>query len=222
MATVELSKLKINPGIGVHMEVEDRPDARLSSKLIGLVSPRSVLVQTPMVDGRQVLFRKDQPLIVRFFANKVACGFRTKVMHLCSTPYPYIHLAYPGRVEIGEVRNAARAQANLPITVINRTRASVDNVHGAIVDISTTGAKIETLQPVAEMGDELLITAKVVVGHITRIVNIEGFARTSIDRFDMANSVAAYGVEFKYLSEIDFLALHAFVNNQLVRTADVS
>ncbi|MFC3853678.1 flagellar brake protein [Salinispirillum marinum] len=221
MASVELTKLKIQPGVGVHMEVADRPDSRLSTKLIGLVAPRSVLVQTPMVDGRPVLFRKDQSLIVRFFANKVACGFRTKVIHLCTTPFHYLHLAYPGRVEVGEVRNAARAQANLPITVINKTNTQIENVHGAIVDISTTGAKIETLQPVAEMGDELLITAKVAVGHITRIVNIEAYARTAIDRFDMANSVAAYGIQFKYLSDVDFLALHAFVNSQLVRNADL-
>lgn len=221
MASVELTKLKIQPGVGVHMEVADRPDSRLSTKLIGLVAPRSVLVQTPMVDGRPVLFRKDQSLIVRFFANKVACGFRTKIVHLCTTPFHYMHLAYPGRVEVGEVRNAARAQANLPITVINKTNAHIENVHGAIVDVSTTGAKIETLQPVAEMGDELLITAKVAVGHITRIVNIEAYARTTIDRFDMANSVAAYGIQFKYLSDVDFLALHAFVNSQLVRNADL-
>jgi hypothetical protein len=75
------------------------------------------------------------------------------------------------------------------------------------------------MEPIGAIGDVILISGKVVVGHVTRLISIEANIRAELNRFEVANSTAAYGIEFKYVSDIDFLALQAFVNGQVAKGA---
>jgi hypothetical protein len=52
------------------------------------------------------------------------------------------------------------------------------------------------------------------------VISIESQIRAILDRRELSNSAAAYGIEFKYVSDIDFLALQAFVNAQMARGAE--
>lgn len=221
MASIELNRMRLPVGLGLKLELEGNDDKRHNSQLIGYVPGRSVLVATPMVsENRALLVRKDQPVIVRFFSNKSACAFRSQVAHLCTTPVHYLHLTWPARVEAGEVRKAERVLANLQVTIMNQSNTDLERGFGAIVDLSTTGARLETLQPVGQPGDALLLNGKVTVGHVTRVITIEAQIRAELDRFELTNSIAAYGIEFKYVSDIDFLALQAFVNTQMAKGAE--
>lgn len=218
MASIDLNRLRIPVGLGIKLELEGGDNKRHNSQLMGYVSGRSVLVTTPMLsENRPLLVRKEQPVIVRFFSNKSACAFRSQVAHICTTPLNYLHLTWPARVEAGEVRNAERVLANLQVSVTNQSNSEIERGFGAIVDLSTTGARLETLQPVGQPGDKLLLTGKVAVGHVSRVVSIEAEIRAELDRFELSNSMAAYGIAFKFVSDIDFLALQAFVNAQMAR-----
>jgi len=220
MASVEYQSLRLAPGAGMKLEIAG-DDKRYSCQLIGHIQGRSVLVSTPMVgDGRALLVRKEQSVIVRFFANTVACAFKSRVQHLCSIPMPYLHLSWPGRVEAGEVRKAERVLANLQVTVVNKSQVTRDRAFGAIVDLSTTGARLETIQPCGAVGDSVLMTGRVTVGHVSRVVTIEAQIRAELEKLELRNSMAAYGIEFKFVSDIDFLALQAYVNAQIARGSD--
>jgi len=215
---MDLAKIQPSSGISVSLELVANPGQKYQSKLIGYMPGRSVLVATPMLaNDRPLLVRKEQEVIVRFFANKNACAFKSDVKHMCTTPFHYLHLTYPPMVETGEIRKAERVVANVQVSVINKSRPEYDTVSGAIVDISTVGAKLETLQPVGEVADILMLTAKVQVGRVTRIVTWDAEIKNELDKFDMNNSVAAYGIEFHYLNDLDYLALHAYVNSQLAK-----
>lgn len=218
MPSIDLNRLRIPIGLGLKIEVEGAEDKRHNSHLIGFVPGRSVLVTTPMLnENRPLLMRKEQAVIVRFFSNKSACAFRSQVAHICTTPMHYLHLAWPGRVEAGEVRNAERVLANLQVSIMNQTNVDIERGFGAIVDLSTTGARLETLQPVGQVGDKLLLNGKVTVGHVSRVISIEAEIKAELDKFELSNSMAAYGIAFKFVSDIDFLALQAFVNAQMAR-----
>jgi c-di-GMP-binding flagellar brake protein YcgR len=220
MASVEYQSLRLPPGLGMKLEIAG-DEKRYSCQLIGHIQGRSVLVSTPVVgDGRSLLVRKEQPVIVRFFANKNACAFRAQVQHLCSIPLPYLHLTWPSRVEAGEIRKAERVLANLQVTVVNQSQSGQDRAFGAIVDLSTTGARLETLQPCGSTGDTLLLTGKVTVGHVTRVITIESRIMAELEKFELSNSMAAYGIEFNFVSDMDFLALQAFVNAQIAKGSD--
>lgn len=221
MASVDFSKLRLPTGLNMKLDIEGADDKRHNVNLIGYIPGRTVLVTTPLLgEHRPLLLRKEQNVIVRFFSNKNACAFRSQVAHICTTPAFYLHLTWPGRVEAGEIRKAERVLANLQVSIVNQNDAEGDRGAGAIVDLSTTGARLETLQPMGKPGDALLLSAKVTVGHVSRVIAIEAQIRAELERFELSNSMAAYGIEFKYVSDIDFLALQAFVNAQMAKGAE--
>lgn len=217
----DLSKMRLAAGLAVNMEVVGSEGNRHKGTLIGMVPGRTVLVTTPMLgENRPLLLRKDQTLICRFFNHKVACAFRSQAIHLCTTPFHYMHLGWPSQVEVGTVRKSERVMANLQVTVVNQTNPDWTRSHGAIVDLSTTGARLESVDPIGKVGDQILISGKVVVGHVSRLISVEASIRAELERFELTNSTAAYGIEFKFVSDIDFLALQAFVNAQLSKGAE--
>lgn len=221
MPVRDLSKMRLPAGLSINMEIAEGDGRRFNGTLIGLVPARTVLVTTPMLgEGRPLLLRKEQTLVCRFFWQKVACAFRSQVVHICTTPFNYLHLGTPSVVEVGTVRKSERVQANLQVTVVNQSDSNWDRTFGGIVDLSTTGARLETTDPVGAIGDKLLISGKVVVGHVTRLISIEAAIRAELDKYELSNSTAAYGIEFKFVSDIDFLALQAFVNGQLAKGAN--
>lgn len=220
MPTNDLSKMQLTAGLGINMEVVDGDGKRHKGTLIGLVPGRTVLVTTPMLgENRPLLLRKEQTLICRFFSHKVACAFRSQVVHICTTPMHYLHLGWPSQVEVGAVRKSERVLANLQVSVVNQSDTSWERTFGAIVDLSTTGARLESVDPIGVVGEQILISGKVVIGHVTRLISIEAIIRAELDKYELANSTAAYGIEFKFVSDIDFLALQAFVNGQIAKGA---
>ncbi|WP_428243811.1 flagellar brake protein [Gynuella sp.] len=215
---MDLQKLQIPHGIRLNIELTSNPGQKYQSRMIGYLHGKTVIITTPMLaNDRPLLLRKDQEVVVRFFSNKNACAFKTQVKHICTTPYNYLHLSYPPTVEVGEIRKAERVLAKISVSVVNRSQPDYEAVNGAVVDISTTGAKLETVAPAAHPGDILLLTTKLRVGHVSRVVHWEARVVAELDRFEMANSVAAYGLEFCELTELDYLALHGFVYGQMVR-----
>ncbi len=218
MPVNDLSKMHLPAGLNINMELVGSDGQRHKGTLIGLVPSRTVLVTTPMLsENRPLLLRKEQALICRFFSQKVAGAFQSHVVHICTTPFHYLHLGWPMAVEVGTVRSSERVQANLQVTVVNESDSSWERTFGGIVDLSTTGARLETVEPAGAIGDKILINSKVVVGHVTRLISIEAVIRAELDRFELSNSTAAYGIEFNYVSDIDFLALQAFVKGQIAR-----
>jgi c-di-GMP-binding flagellar brake protein YcgR len=217
----DLSKMRLTAGLNINIEVVDSDGKRYQSTLIGLVPGRSVLVTTPLLgENRPLLLRKQQTLICRFFSHKVACAFRSQVVHLCTTPMHYLHLGWPSQVEVGAVRKSERVMANVQVSIVNQSDTSWERTYGAIVDLSTSGARLESADPIGGIGEQILISGKVVVGHVTRLISIEATIRAELDKFELPNSTAAYGIEFKFVSDIDFLALQAFVKGQIAKGAE--
>jgi len=218
MPTHDLTKMRLTAGLSMNLEVAAGEGKRYKGTLIGLVPGRTVLVSTPMLgEQRPLLLRKDQAVVCRFFSHKVACAFRSQVVHLCTTPMHYMHLGWPSQVEVGTIRNSERVTANLQVSIINQSDTSWGRTHGAIVDLSTSGARLESIEPVGAIGAEILISGKVVVGHVSRLVSIQALIVAELGKFELANSTASYGIEFKFITDIDFLALQAFVNGQIAK-----
>ena len=130
MASIDFSKLRLTTGLNMKLEVEGGDSKRHNINLIGFIPGRTVLVTTPLLgEHRPLLLRKEQGVIVRFFSNRSACAFRTQVAHLCTTPTHYMHLAWPDRVEAGEIRKAERVLANLQVTIVNQSSDKGETRH---------------------------------------------------------------------------------------------
>lgn len=216
MPTHDLSKMRLTAGLSINLEFTGGEGQRYQGTLIGLVPGRSVLVNTPMLgDKRPLLLRKSQTVVCRLLSHKVVCAFRSQVVHLCTTPMHYMHLGWPSQVEVGTVRKSEQITANLPVVIINQSEHRGQGIHGAVVDLSTSGARLESIGPIGGVGTPILIKGTVVVAHVSRLVSIEALIVVELGKFELVNTTAAYGIEFKQISDLDFLALQAFVNVQI-------
>jgi len=215
---MDLTKIKLPPWAAINIEIDSQKGQKYPARLVGFYPNRTVCISTPMIgQDRPLLLRKDQKVIVRFFANKIACAFIAPVVHVCTTPYHYFHLQYPAQVETGTIRKADRVPANISVSVINKTNPKIEKVSGSIVDISIVGARLETIKPVGKPGDKLVLNSKVSIGRVSRLVTWESEVKVTLDKLSMKNATAAYGLEFGHLKDLDYLALIAFVNTQLAK-----
>ena len=215
---MDLSKIRISPWAQVSLELVAQPGKKYQSRYLGYYPSKTVFVATPMVAAdRPLLVRKEQDVIVRFFANKIACAFRASIAHICTTPFHYLHLNYPSDVETGTIRKAERVAANIRVSVINKASSEGRQTPGVIVDLSLSGARLETLHPVGAVGDAIVIQARVDIGRVSRLVTWDAEIKAGLNKFSMNNAVAAYGIEFNHLNDIDYLALLAYVNTQIAR-----
>ena len=216
---MDLAKLNLVPGLALQVNTGgDTPD-KLTSKLVGVNAGRSVLILTPTKNDRPILVRMDQELNIRFVAANHACSFTSSVRHICTTPFNYLHIRYPNKIEAGEIRNSTRVIANIRVQIVNKHNASWQATSGLITDLSTSGAKLEALSACGDIEDELLLTAKVTVGKVARIVKWSATIKAELANFSSQNAVAAYGIEFGHMSELDYLSLHAYVNGQIANGA---
>jgi len=138
---------------------------RYASTVIGFVPGKSLLVTTPMVNDKPVLVREGQQFAVRMIQGTYIQGFVARVLHNQMMPYPYIHLSFPQEVEYIEVRNADRVDTDIP--VITRNMKLPDNKENwksaSIKDISSSGAKLESMSKIGEKKDVLQLRFKLYV-----------------------------------------------------------
>jgi len=215
---MDLTKIKLPPWAPINIEIDSQKGQKYPARLLGYYPNRTVCISTPMVAAdRPLLLRKEQSVIVRFFANKIACAFKAPVAHICTTPYHYFHLQYPTQVETGTIRKADRVPSNIAVTVINKSNPKIDSASGSIVDISIVGARLDTIKSIGDPGDHLVLHSKISIGRVTRLVTWESEIKVTLDKFSMNNAVASYGIEFGHLKDLDYLALIAFVNTQLAK-----
>ncbi len=143
----------------------DDTGERYASTVIGFVPGKSLLVTTPMVNNKPVLVREGQQFAVRMIQGSFIQGFVAKVIHNTLAPYPYIHLSFPQEVEYIKIRNADRISADIPVVTRNvKLPDEKDNWKSAsIKDISSTGARLESMSKIGEKDGVLLMRFKLQV-----------------------------------------------------------
>jgi c-di-GMP-binding flagellar brake protein YcgR len=217
---MDLAKLNIIPGTPMQLSITKSDGEKLPCKFVGMNAGRSIIISTPVKNDRAILVRMDQEVNISFIASNHACVFTTSIRHICTTPYHYLHLRFPNKVQAGEIRNSTRVEANIRVQITNKSNASWTPTSGLITDLSTTGAKLEALAACSDIDDELLLTAKVTVGKMSRIVKWPAHVKAEIKNFESTNAIAAYGIEFGKLTDLDYLSLYAFVNTQVANGAE--
>jgi c-di-GMP-binding flagellar brake protein YcgR len=158
--------LRILVGDSVQLQkVGAATSERYASTVIGFVPGKSLLVSAPTVNDKSVLIREGQQFAVRMLQGSYIQAFVAKVLHNALAPYPYLHLSFPREVESIEVRNADRADTNIPVMTKNvKLPNEKENWKSAFFkDISSTGAKLESMSKIGEQDDELSIQLKLII-----------------------------------------------------------
>lgn len=191
-------------------------DARYSVRLIGLLKGGSILVTTPKEDGKYLLIREGQAFVLRAFSGKNAYAFATQLIRSTSSPYPYLHLAYPREVRSLVVRKGARADTNI-VCAITRCDDRPIQTAGVLLNISIGGALLATKTPVAEKDQRLQIKFKVKVNGIEAYLEIEAIVRIlNIDRSGETGTPFQHGLQFADIPPEQSVPLLAFVYQELL------
>ena len=212
---LEEARLMIGDTVNLQGQSGDAVE-RYTVKLIGMSKGRSVLVTSPMIDGKYLLMREGQGFILRAFSGKSAYAFSTQILKSVNTPYPYLHLAYPREIKSLAVRRGARANVKV-ICVITSCEDEPLQVPGTIINLSVGGAQMVLKQPLGEKGQRLIIKFKVVVNGIEALLEVKGIIRAiNVDRSGETDTPHQLGIQFVDVSPEESIPLLAFVYRELL------
>jgi len=219
--SINFSEIKLDIGESIQLQdPDDRGSERIFVKLMGYRKGKSILVTTPLVDGKEISVFKGQKFIVRLFAVKTVYAFNVVVVESKRTPYPYVHLSYPQKVESVVVRAAQRVNIEILAAVKNEDpdKHKGDPIAAKLSDLSTGGAKLVSSESVGETGDNISLAVKLKVGGIEQYIQILAtIRRAEIEKSEGKNAEEqyVYGLEFCFVDEKERLVLHGFVYEKL-------
>lgn len=210
---------KLIPGTRIKLEFDNRQDERYTAYIIGYSTGQSISITAPIsLDNKVVLIRQDQPVTIRYFVDTVACGFESTVIKVCNTPYPYLHLAYPGDIHSEELRREKRIRTRLNATWSNRLEQRAVRGRGEILDLSVHGLSLSTPDKLGEVGDTIDIMATLPVGKIERLFTTSAIIRSfrEVEQQSAEQISYLYGMEFNNILEDDYILISAYVNSELI------
>lgn len=212
---LEETRLQIGDLVNLQAQANDGVQ-RYSVKLIGMAKGRSVLVSTPMVDGRYLLMKEGQGFVLRAFSGKSAYAFATQILKSVNTPYPYLHLAYPREVKSLVVRKGSRADVQLICAVADAGNPAQATA-GQIINISVGGALLVFRAPFGEKGMNVIVKFKVLVNGIEAVMELKAIVRAlNVDQSADSELPHRVGVQFVDVSAEDSIPLLAFVYQELL------
>ncbi len=178
--------------------------------MVGCIPNQCIMVTAPasglfpkVAEGQRVLIRIKLPSGVALFP--------TTILFIGEMPTLIVYCDYPRDIKFKLVR-AARVSVVLPILCNNLTMSGKSVITGKIVDISTSGARIDMFEPLGVAGNIVEIKGKFQVGGITRVLSIQSVIRAIIP----TKEGASYGVEFFEKDEDKLLVLLGFIFHCMV------
>ena len=172
--------------------------------LVGCIPDECVMVTAP-ASGLFPHVEAGQRILVRIRLASGVALFPTTVLFIGEIPTLIVYLDYPRDIKFKRVR-AARVNVTLPILANNISDSTKVGIAGKIVDISTSGARVELFQALGAVGDIIEIKGKFEVGGILRVISIQSVIRAVI-----GGHPAAYGIEFFEQNEDKLLVLLGFI-----------
>lgn len=173
--------------------------------LVGCIPNECVMITAP-ASGLFPSVEAGQRVLIRIRLPSGIALFPTTVLFISEVPTLIVYVDYPRDIKFKRVR-AARVTVTLPILANNVTDNSKFGIAGKIVDISTSGARIDMFSALGQAGDLVEIKGKFEVGGILRVLTIQSVIRAIVPSADNA----AYGIEFFEQDEDKLLVLLGFI-----------
>ena len=219
IARLEDIKLQIGDTLQLQSQA-DQGTVRYYVKLIGYAVGKSILVTTPVVDGKICLMREGQSFVVRCFSGKNAYAFAAGTFKVVNAPFPHMHLSYPREVRGIVVRKGARVNTSI-IAAVHITSGPRLNTQGAgnIINLSVGGALLTSRTPLGEKGDRVSIKFRVHLQDIEAFPQLEAVIRNvSPEPATEGGGPPSFlhGLEFRDVPQSDRVMLTAYVYQRLL------
>jgi c-di-GMP-binding flagellar brake protein YcgR len=210
--------LKIGDTFQIQFLQDDGRRVRPTVHVIGMLPGASILVTAPTQNGKMILVREGQVFVVRCFSRDMASAFTSRVVRVCTHPYPYVHLSYPEQREEVVVRHARRVTVQLSATVYREREGNTWSIPipAIVSDMSITGSQLETSENLGRIGTKLRVRFSLPIeGVDEQPLSVDAVLRTVYDDGTSSDRFR-YGVEFNPSDDLSRLKLRAFVYEQLL------
>jgi c-di-GMP-binding flagellar brake protein YcgR len=218
---VRLEDVKLMIGDTLQLQSQaDLGTVRYYVKLIGYVPGKSVLVTTPVVDGKICLMREGQSFVVRCFSGKNAYAFPASTFKVFNTPFPHMHLSYPREVRGIVVRRGARVNTHIiaAVQILSGERANTPAAVN-IINLSVGGALLTARSTLGAKGDRISVKFRVNLDEIEAYPQLEGVIRNVTTETEVEGGgppAILHGVEFKEVSQPDRVMITAYVYRRML------
>ena len=209
--TESFSDLSLTIGASLTIETIS-PVRKYPVQLLGYAENRSLLISSPLREGKEVLLDKDCVVAVRLLVGKNVCAFESKVLYRSIQPYTYYHLAYPKDITVLQVRNSERVDTLIE-TDVDSDFDIVGNWPRAakINNLSKTGARMISATHLGEKGQEILLQFEVTVSGINKRVCLPSIIRNVENNESGEDEKFTVGVQFLELTDEETLTLSTYI-----------
>lgn len=191
------------------------PPRKYQVQLIGFVENRSVLISSPLREGKEVLLDKDSTVAIRLLVGKQVVAFESKVVYRSIQPFSYYHLAYPEDITALQVRNSERVTTNIEAQVDSDFDIVGEWPKPAYIDnLSKTGARMSSPFSLGEKGHELLVSFELNASGVTKTVCLPSIIRNiELNTEEEVGQQGRYivGIQFVNLTDDQILTLSSYI-----------
>lgn len=199
--------------VGDRLIIEPPPklgDQPGTVKLIGYVNDLSVLVTMPDTRPWAGPPIEGDEFMVRAFSGRHAYGFSTIVGKRAISPFEYLHLQFPRRITVREIRNAERISTTISARILD----APEPIPTVVTNLSATGAAVRASGPVRAVGDAMSLELVLDIHKVRTRVVVSAVIRNANQLPDSGD--AAYGVQFIDVNAQANIFLKSFVYQNLV------
>lgn len=213
---VGFEDMRLQVGDPIQLQARSRTE-RYYVRLIGYAPGRSVLVTKPKLDSWALLTGEDEGFVARAFSGKNAFAFDTSVRRVCNLPFPYMHLAFPERVQGVSVRREARVRLRVIASVTCRS-APAEPRSAVIGDLSPSGARIEARELLAAKGETFQVAFRLKLDGDEAYFLSEAIVRSVTEEppgVEAREPCIMHGVEFMGMEANERLLLRTLIFQRL-------
>lgn len=203
-----LHKIPLSIGDIVQLQpLNDKRDTeRLTSRLVGFVPGKSVIISTPVKDRKYIPLVDGQSYVIRLFSGKSVYAFVSHVVRQANVHCSYVHFSYPTLVRGIKLRNSVRANVNL---IAHITKADASTASAKVHDLSIGGGRLVSRSPLGEISDPIIIKIKIKFDDHDEYIQIQAIIRSAETTEDGRET--GHGVQFVDMQPEHKLALSAFM-----------
>lgn len=185
-----------------------RPVQHFSS-VIGWIRDEYLIVKIPLENGGPIAISEGDKLTVRVFSGVNVCSFAAVVQRVFLRPLMYAHVSFPTDIQGTSLRAAMRVKVEIPA---HMSREDGNNASVFLVNLSVSGALVESAQPLSREGDAVQLDFTLLAPPDNRQVRIHTPAlvrNASVVQSQKADGrdVFSYGVQFTSLDPAHFTLL---------------
>lgn len=208
--TLGFEEIGLRVGTQLYMRSQDPSfsQARHQVEYIGAIKGKSLLATLPLLNGKGILMPVGQEFVFHAVEGMYVYAFTSRVLRPRNSPVPYVHFAYPSRIDARQVRKSYRVRMRLPVTVA----CGDARCDALLLDLSMTGALLEARADVWRDGDALSLLLPVALEEASSKLTLTARVRNRVEK---QGGQAQYGVEFAELPQNDALLLHYYIDHAI-------